>query len=97
MERREGSGKSSQLTSYEVDKYIRTPIRNKNRSHKPIHYTDLIHTIHEKTGKQISLRTVQRIGAEILGARQKRTKKRTRDESNHTQHINIEYDCMHIE
>lgn len=80
LERKKGSGRHTVLTSQQVNDYIRTPIRNKNRSYKPIHYTQLHTSIKQKTGKQISLRTVQNYGKEKLGVKQKRTKKRTAQE-----------------
>ena len=79
--RKKGSGRPTILTSQQVNDYIRTPIRNKNRSSKPIHYPQLHSSIQQKTGKQISLRTVQNYGKEKLGVKQKRTKKRTAQES----------------
>ena len=82
LERKKGSGRPSVLTSQQVNEYIRMPIRNKNRSSKPIHYPQLHTSIQQKTGKQISLRTIQKIGKEKLGVKQKRTKKRTSQESN---------------
>jgi hypothetical protein len=85
LERREGSGRHTILTSDEVNDYIRTPIRNKNRSFKPIHYPQLHSTILQKTEKQVSLRTVQRYGKEQLGVKQIRTKKRTAQERKQTQ------------
>lgn len=80
LQRQEGSGRPAILSTQEVNNYIRTPIRNKNRSFTPIHYPELKATIVEKTEKSISLRTVQRIGKTQLGVKQKRTKKRTREE-----------------
>jgi transposase len=84
LERKKGSGRPTLLSSQQVNDYIRTPIRNKNRSFKPIHYTQLHSSIQQKTGKQISLRTVQRCGKEKLGVQQKRTKKRTAQECKQT-------------
>jgi hypothetical protein len=80
LERKRGSGRPTILTPQQVNDYIRTPIRNKNRSSKPIHYTQLHTSIKQKTGRQISLRTVQNYGKEKLGVKQKRTKKRTAQE-----------------
>jgi len=86
LERKKGSGRPFVLTSQQVDKYIRMPIQNKNRSCKPVHYPQLHTSIQQKTGKQMSLRTIQKIGKEKLGVKQKRTKKRTAQESKQKQH-----------
>ena len=84
LERKKGSGRPTILTSKEVKDTIQLPIRNKNRSSQPVHYPDLLPSMTEKTGKNISLRTIQRTGQEQLGAKQKRTNKRTAVESNYT-------------
>lgn len=89
LERKKGSGRPKLLTSTEVREYIKRPIRNKNRSCIPVHYPQLLSSIHEKTGKQISIQTLRRIGKQQLGVKQKRTKKRTADESNHKYYTNI--------
>jgi len=81
LERKKGSGRPNILTSQQVNDYIRTPIRNKNRSSKPVHYTQLLPSIQQKSGTQVSIQTVRRIGHEQLGVKQKRTKKRTAQES----------------
>lgn len=81
LERKRGSGRPTILTSAEVRDTIQLPIRNKNRASVPVHYPDLLPSITEKTGKKISLTTIKRIGHDQLGARQKRTNKRTAIES----------------
>jgi hypothetical protein len=86
LERREGSGRHTILTPQEVKDTIQLPIRNKNRSFKPVHYTDLLPSVTQKTGKEISVETIRRIGREQLGVKQKRTKKRTAQERKQTQH-----------
>lgn len=84
LERKRGSGRHKLLTSKQVKDYIQIPIRNKNRANVPIHYPELLPSITEKTGKQISVRTLRRIGHDQLGAKQKRTNKRTAVESKYT-------------
>jgi transposase len=86
LERMRGSGRPSLLTAQQVNDYIRTPIRNKNRSSKPVHYPQIRSSVERQTGKQISLRTVQNYGKQKLGVKQKHTKKRTAQESKHTYH-----------
>ena len=80
LERREGSGATPILTSLEISGHIRAPILAANRSHRAIHYTDLLKKIQEKTGKSISIRTIRRIGQQQLRIQQKHTQKRTRQE-----------------
>ena len=87
LERKRGSGRPTILTSTEVRDSIQLPLRNKNRAHVPVHYSDLLPSIIQKTGKKISLTTIKRIGHDQLGARQKRTKKRTAVESKYTHTI----------
>lgn len=62
LERKKGSGRHTILTSKEVKDNIRLPIRNKNSSSQPIHYSDLLPSVIQKTGKIISSRTLRRIG-----------------------------------
>lgn len=87
LERKRGSGRRTVLTSKQVKDLIQIPIRNKNRASIPVHYPEIQSSIVEKTGKNISLRTVQNIGHQQLGAKQKRTNKRTLVESKHTHTI----------
>jgi hypothetical protein len=87
LERKNGSGRPTILTSQQVNDLIRTPIRNKNRSFKPVHYTTLLPSIQQKSGTQVSIQTVRRIGRNELDAKQKRTKKRTARERKHIQHM----------
>jgi len=60
---------------------VRAPILASNRKHKAVHYPAVSDLVRQKTGKEVSLRTVQRYGKEELGARQRRGKKRTAEES----------------
>jgi transposase len=87
LERKQGSGRPKVLSSTQVKNYIQIPIRNKNRSHQPVHYTQLLPSVQKKTNTNVSLRSIQRYGKEELGAKQKRTKKRTADESKPAQHL----------
>jgi hypothetical protein len=81
LQRKEGSGKARTLTTAEVSRHIRAPILAANRAHRAIHYTELLPEVQRKTGKRLSLRTLQQYGKEELGAKQKHTKKRTAEES----------------
>ncbi|MDR3390352.1 MAG: hypothetical protein P4L77_01340, partial [Sulfuriferula sp.] len=84
LERKAGTGKARVLSRAEVSRHVRAPILAANRAHRAIHYTDVLPRIRAATGKQISLRSVQRYGKEELGARQRRGQKRTADESKST-------------
>jgi hypothetical protein len=81
LERKDGSGKARILTAAEVTRHIRAPILAANRSHRAIHYTELLPEVKRKTGKEISLRSLQQYGKEELAIKQKHTKKRTASES----------------
>lgn len=90
LERKVGSGRHKLLTSKQVKDLIQIPIRNKNRSCVPVHYPEIRSSVIEKTGENISLSTIQKIGKNILGAKQKRTNKRTAVESKHTHNITFQ-------
>ena len=60
---------------------MRAPILAANRAHRAVHYTELLPEVRQKTGTEVSLRSLQRYGKEELGARDKHSKKRTADES----------------
>jgi hypothetical protein len=81
LERKHGSGKARVLSRAQVSRHVRAPILAANRAHRAIHYTELLPRVQAATGKQLSLRSLQRCGKEDLGARQKRGVKRTADES----------------
>lgn len=81
LEKRERSGRPRVLSKREVQQHVRAPILRANRAHKAVHYSALLPSVREKTGKEVSARTVRRYGKEELGARQRRGKKRTADES----------------
>lgn len=86
LKRREGSGKPRMLSRAQVNRHVRAPILAANRAHRVVHYTDLLTKVQQKTGADVSLRTLRRYGKEELGAKQIHTRKRTADES----------ECMHI-
>jgi transposase len=81
LETRKRSGRPRALSSEEVQQHVRAPILRANREHCAVHYPKLHAALVDKTGKQVSIQTVRRIGHEKLGARQRRGKKRTADES----------------
>lgn len=80
LEHRRGAGRSPILTPVQVTRYIHRPILAANRSHRAINYPKIHQLVQEKTGKSISLRTIQSIGHDKLHARKILSRKRTRDE-----------------
>jgi len=81
LEEQPRAGRPRVLSRAQVSRHVRTPILAANRAHRAIHYTDVLPRVRAATGRQISLRSVQRYGKEELGARQRRGQKRTADES----------------
>jgi len=77
LERREGSGRPRLLDTTQVNNLIRTPIKNKNRAHTPVHYPQLMPIIRKKIGKEIHINTIRNYGRRDCGIRLKHTKKRT--------------------
>jgi len=82
LQRKPGSGRPRVLTTAEVQQHVATTIRDRNRSHQPIHYNEVQQSVTTSTGKRPSLRTIQRYGRDELGGRQKHGKKRTANECN---------------
>ena len=80
LERKEGSGKERALSRAQISRHVRAPILAANRAHRPVHYPQLLDSVRERTGTQVSLRTLRRYGQE-MGATMKRGKKRTAEES----------------
>lgn len=81
LERRQGSGRARVLNRSQVSRHVRAPILAANRAHRAIHYSELLPAVRQKTGTEVSLRSLQRYGKEELGGRDKQSKKRTADES----------------
>jgi len=75
------SGRPRILSRAEVSRHVRAPLLAANRAHRAVHYTTLLPTVKAKTSKELSIQTLRRIGKEQLGAKQKRSKKRTAAES----------------
>lgn len=80
LQRKNGSGRPAILTRTEVQRHIAAPIRKLNRSAKKAKYTKIATAVRLKSGKQVSDRTIQRIGKEQLGGRHIKGKKRTAEE-----------------
>ena len=70
------AGRPRVLSRDQINRSIYTPLFRANRSHRAIHYTELLPRVRATSRTEISLRTVQRYGKEKLKARHKRGKKR---------------------
>ena len=77
LEQRAGAGRPRLLSAAQIRDTIALPIRNRNRAHRAIHYTELLPTVRERTGTTVSLPTIQCYGKEIVRARDKSTRSRT--------------------
>lgn len=97
LERKAGSGKVRVLSNVQISRHVRAPILAANRAHRAVHYTDLLPRVQAATGKQLSLRTLQRYGKEELGVRQKRGVKRTAEESECNSTSENKYVCIAAE
>src|SRR4051794_18423202 len=61
--RKEGSGRKRKLTHEEEETHIKKFVVERNREGKAVGYKDVVAEVQEQTGKDISLRTIQCIGA----------------------------------
>jgi transposase len=80
LKHKKGQGRPSILNRNERTRLIIQPILRKNRAHTPVHYSDLLQSVQQKSGKKVALRTIQAYGNKHGGIKQKRTKKKTADE-----------------
>jgi transposase len=80
LQHKKGAGRPRILTATEVSRCIIIPIRRKNRAYLPVSYTKLLPSVIEKTGKELSVRTIRRNVKEMEGARKITGKKRTAEE-----------------
>jgi transposase len=87
LKRIRGSGRPRLLRAEEVQQYITTPIRRKNRKQAPVHYQEILRLLQEKTGKSVSVQTISRYGKENAGINSKRTIKKTKWERKFLTHI----------
>jgi len=87
LERKKTAGRPPLLTPSEVSQHIRAPILAANRAQRAIHYPEVQHQVQTKTGKKITLRTLQRYGKEKCLIKEKTVHKRTR----------AECECRHTE
>ena len=74
------TGRPRALAAAQISRYIRAPVLAANRAHRAIHYTTLLDSIRRRTGAQVSLPTVRRLGRQALHASNRRTVRRTSQE-----------------
>lgn len=67
LERKKGSGRKRKLTDKESKAHIKDFVDNANREGKVVTYADVHTEVKEKTGKDVSLSTVRRIGRKDHG------------------------------
>jgi transposase len=80
LEEKKRSGRPRKLSKAEVSRHVRAPILAANRAHHAVSYPQLLSSVKAKTGKELALRTLQHYGQQELGAKLKRTKKKTATE-----------------
>jgi hypothetical protein len=80
LQHKQVSGRPRVLSKRQVKLHVAAPIRNSNRAARVVRYSKLLPQVQATTGKNLSLRTLQRYGHEEAGARQTRGKKRTAEE-----------------
>jgi hypothetical protein len=95
--RKDGSGRASILTPSEVNRHVRAPILAANRSHRAASYTKIYDLVKQKTRKNLSLRTLQRIGKEQLHIKSKAAVKRTKEEGQYRATSNESDACIFTE
>jgi hypothetical protein len=81
LRHKEGAGRPRVLSEAQVRRHIAAPIRNSNRTGRPIHYTQLLPSVQAATHTNVSLQTIQRYGKQDCNAKNIRGRKRTVDES----------------
>ncbi len=94
LQEKQHTGRPRILTSEEVQSAVATPIRRKNRAHQSVHYTQLQPEVEERTGKRISVRTIQRYGKVELKGKLKHGKKRTAEECKCIHNTREHWDCQ---
>jgi transposase len=80
LEEKARSGRPRILSSAQVKRHVAAAIRNRNRSARPVRYTELLPQVQAATDREMSLRTLQRYGHDEAGGRKTRGKKRTAEE-----------------
>ena len=81
LQHQSGAGRPRLLNRAQVTRHVKPRILAANRRNEAVHYPDILPAVQAATGTDVSLRTLRRYGKEELGAKQRRGKKRTADES----------------
>lgn len=84
LEEKPRSGRPPLLSTAQVHRHIQPRVLAANRQHRAIHYTDMLKQVVDATHTKLSLRTLRRYGREELGIKQRKSKKRTHNESEFT-------------
>ena len=96
LQHKQGAGRPRILTRSEVTKYIQQPVAKANRSNTAIDYNEIHTRVEEKTGQELSLRTVQRYGKEDAGIKSQSTHAVTVDERQYTTPYSICLDHVSV-
>ena len=80
LQHKPGAGLPHILTAEEVEQHITAPIRELNRAARQAKYTKIADEVRASTGKDVSDRTINRIGKDELHGRRTRGRKRTAEE-----------------
>lgn len=94
LEEKARSGRPRILSSAQVKRHVAAAIRNRNRSARPVRYTELLPQVQAATGREMSLRTLQRYGHDEAGGRKAHGKKRTAEERECTETCQSDACCM---
>jgi transposase len=81
LQHKQGAGRPRKLSRAQVKQQVERRIVAANRRHEAIHYTTLLPAVQAATHSDVSLRSLQRYGKEDTGVKNKRTNKRTANES----------------
>jgi transposase-like protein len=84
LQHKPGAGRPRILTPEAVEQHITAPIRELNRAARQAKYTKIADEVRATTGKNVSDRTINRIGKDELHGRRTRGRKRTAEECNLT-------------
>lgn len=83
LQPRPRSGRPRILTHRQVTEHILNPIRRENRAHRAVHYPSIRRKVIDRTGKEVSSRTIRRYGKERK-IKQRTAPKRTAKERQFT-------------
>lgn len=84
LEQKRGAGRPRLLSAAQIRDTITLPIRNRNRAHRAVSYPQLLPTVREQTGTEVSLRTIKRYGKEVAKVHDMSTRSMTGAECKYT-------------